>query len=254
MNEACHAIDCLHQQIRPNGMVVLCAQGLPKRKQQHPWLSKRGVHLRGAQQPPHSRRSASVPRAASERMGSPSRTASAPRAAVQPSDRPQPLSPISAGSDKDSSGIHLQPVRPSSEVLDAWQRPTQYPASTLAQDIGGQQHPSESQIRAESAQSPNGLLPMGAWPPALATQQRNTSHESLNVQGQAPWVQRSQHVPELRQAESDNPAQPVHPVDVLGSGVSVEPLLAQLEDMEARMQAMMSTIASKLHSIQGTHQ
>ncbi|EIE24519.1 hypothetical protein COCSUDRAFT_61950 [Coccomyxa subellipsoidea C-169] len=65
-------------------------EGLPRRKQQHPWLSKRAVQLRGALKPPSSRRAASAPRAAESRMGSPPHMASVSRAAVQLPDSCRP--------------------------------------------------------------------------------------------------------------------------------------------------------------------
>ncbi len=177
-------------------------------------------------------------------MGSPPRMASVPRAAVQSPDSCRP-----PGAFGHSRGAEFaEPSRLRTEVLGGGYPPTSSSAPPSDQILNGQHLPGRSQFQAGSLDSSEDCHDAGAVLRAVAAAEGGALCEKHSMQTRLAHLQEGQ-ISAVRMSSKQ-----VDPAMNLGTAVSVEPLLAQLEDMEARMQTMMSTIASKLHGMQSTSQ
>lgn len=234
------------------------AQNLPKRKQQHPWLSKRARQLRGQQAQPRSRHAASIMRPGPEGY------CSLPSASTHSGTAAEPLDSHETQYTGPGSRYHLSGAvnarldRPAEDMLNhgIWPDGAQLPA--LAQSAVHQQHPGLG-VHDDAASHAHVEKTIGShYGAAYELGQQNKQGGSL-------W---ERHFKERREVNLLHSEVQGHSSDVqnraasaatgrlgagsiLGGAVSAEPLLAQLEDMEARMKAMMSTIESRLYGIQG---
>ena len=231
---------------------MACAQNLPKRKQQHPWLSKRALQLRGQQPQPRSRRAASVPRPEPEGCGS------LPSASVHPGTAAEPLGfheapyPGPGSSDQLSSVLDARLSGPAEEMLGSDDWPNGPQLSVLAQSAAHQQHPGYD----EASQAHRKHIIGSHFGAALELGHQDEQggsvcdrhlKEGLDVNLRDLEVEKQSAVAHTCAAASGQ----LGAGSIMGGAVSAEPLLAQLEDMEARMKAMMSTIESRLYGIQG---
>ena len=234
---------------------MACAQNLPKRRQQHPWLSKRALQLRGQQPQPRSRRAASVPRPEPEGCGS------LPSASAHPGTAAEPLGvhkgpyPGPGVSDQLSSAFNARLEESAKEMLDSdkWPRDSKLPV--LAQSAAHQQHPGQGLYdKALQAQREHVIGSHFEAASTLGHQDEQGGSvcdrhlkERFDVNLRDQEVQKQSAFAETCAAASGR----LGTGSILGGAVSAEPLLAQLEDMEARMKAMMSTIESRLYGTQG---
>ncbi|BDA42847.1 hypothetical protein COCOBI_03-7400 [Coccomyxa sp. Obi] len=235
-------------------------ENLPKRKQQHPWLSKRALQLHGQQPQPRSRRAASVPRPRPEGFGSlPSASAHFGTAAQPLGSRETPC-PGPGSRDHLSSTVNARRKGPAKEMLDSSRQiwPNGAPVPALAQSAVHQEYPGLGLHDEAASQAHVEQFVGSQFGAASELRQQDEQggslcdrhlQERLEVNLQNSEVQKQSS--DVESCAANAASGRLGAGSILGGAVSAEPLLAQLEDMEARMKAMMSTIESRLYGIQG---
>ncbi|CAL8467514.1 g7052 [Coccomyxa elongata] len=235
---------------------------LPKRKQQHPWLSKRARQLRGQQAQPRSRRAASVPRPGPEGYGSLPSTSTHSGTAAEPlgshetqhsgpGSRLQLSSAVNARLNRSAEEMLNHGIWPNGEQLQLPARPqsavhSQHPGLGLYDDAASQAHVKQT---IGSHYAYGAASELGQQDEQGGSLCDRHLKERLEINLLHSEVQG--HSSDVQACAANAATGRLGAGSISGGAVSAEPLLAQLEDMEARMKAMMSTIESRLYGIQG---